>query len=366
MNIMFIMPRYHTNIYNWIMKLKEEGDTVNVVFYHNLKRNLNCPVKPVLINYSSLYLRLKKIFKIKCADSRCGVPDLKSLRATFKSISPDIVIIRDPVRIFSIFSIIIALYLKINILLYTQAPVNSQYNIIKRLVINFFLTFTGSYMISPIRGEGRIKKIKRFFYCPFITSVNQLKSESKKDEFKILMVGKYIPRKDHILLIEALIGLYEREKIHLTIIGVKQGKKVDEYYRKVEDVIKLNKLHDFITLEDPLPYEELQQAYLEYNLFVLPSRDEEVGVTVLEAMSRGLPVICSDTAGAADFIRDYRNGIVFKSDDKGSLRTALEYCVSDREKSMQMGRESIRIVKEYYDPDIFYRRLKILKDIFFE
>ena len=363
MKILFILPRYHTNLNNWIKKLSDEGNTVRVVVYHNVKRNSNCPVPTDFIGFAAWYLRLKRILRIKCANSRCGVPDTRVLKKYLQNYRPDLIILRDPARVFSLFSIYFALRLHLKVLFYTQAPLYNVYSFWKKIAINTILNVLGICMMTPIKGEHGNKKVKRFFHIPFVADVpKRLERRGADGTFRILMIGKYIPRKNHVLLIDALSELTASGDISLTIIGAQYTPAEKEYFAYIRRYIQTKKIDDRISLEDPVPYELLQTMYTEYDLFVLPSRDEEVGVTVLEAMSRGLPVICSDTAGAADFIRNYSNGIVFHSDDKNSLRDALEYCAGDPVRCARMGRESLRIVEQYYNPNVFYRRLKLLKE----
>jgi glycosyltransferase involved in cell wall biosynthesis len=60
----------------------------------------------------------------------------------------------------------------------------------------------------------------------------------------------------------------------------------------------------------------------EYDLLVLPSRQDGWGAVVNEALMAGVPVVCSDVCGAADLLRDDR-GTTFRSGSAADLSRVL-------------------------------------------
>jgi len=413
MRIVFVLPRYHTNLHHWISKHLEEGDEVKVLVYHNVKRNVNCPVPVDPVPWSRLtswIRRRKPDFSVL----RYGIPDRRVLKEHLRGFQPDLIVIRDPARFFSIATILTALRLRLPFVLYTQAPLHGSYGRVKRLFLSALVTLLHTAMISPVRGNRLERKsLKRFFYLPFSVktevkagdlpaeqlnqqplgdiqaeqpvlpadrhpdlhpnprpeqaaatdstgSVKLPGSGERTGEAKILMIGKYIPRKNHRLLIDAAALIENRLPLTVTMIGGITGRGLAERKELIREYIREKGMGGRIEQREVLPYRELQKAYDEFDLFVLPSRDEEVGVTVLEAMARGLPVICSDTAGAADFIREGVNGAVFRSDDVESLAGAIECCLGDPERTRRMGRKSRWIAEAYHSPERYHLRLKLL------
>lgn len=70
--------------------------------------------------------------------------------------------------------------------------------------------------------------------------------------------------------------------------------------------------------------EELLAWYLIGQLFILASSFEPYGAVINEALLAGMPVLCSSRAGAADLIRDGRNGNVFDPYDASTLSEQLK------------------------------------------
>ena len=91
--------------------------------------------------------------------------------------------------------------------------------------------------------------------------------------------------------------------------------------------------------------DELPDFYALAECFVLPSREEEWGLVVNEAMACGLPVIVSNVAGCArDLVRHGENGFLFDPFDADTLSEHLETIALDPERSHRMGIVSQRII----------------------
>lgn len=65
------------------------------------------------------------------------------------------------------------------------------------------------------------------------------------------------------------------------------------------------------------------------DIFVLPSRYEGFGISLIEAMAKGVPCIASDIDGPKELIKDNRYGLLFKSEDYSDLSKKLEYRINN-------------------------------------
>jgi glycosyltransferase involved in cell wall biosynthesis len=92
---------------------------------------------------------------------------------------------------------------------------------------------------------------------------------------------------------------------------------------------------------DWVPNEDLEALYRAATAFVFPSLYEGFGLPVLEAMSRGVPVACSNRGALAEVADDA--ALTFDPDDPAAIAAAIEKLVSDpaeRTRLARAGREN--------------------------
>lgn len=109
----------------------------------------------------------------------------------------------------------------------------------------------------------------------------------------------------------------------LTIVG--EG----EEYVSIENYIKGNNLRDKVTLKGTLTKSEIAGVYAASSFLVFPSRFETFGLVVAEALSAGLPVICTNQTAPKEFISD-ENGILVQPDNVDEIAAAMEQLINTR------------------------------------
>lgn len=87
------------------------------------------------------------------------------------------------------------------------------------------------------------------------------------------------------------------------------------------------------------------------DIFVLPTYREGFGVSVLEASSTGLPVICSDTYGVMDAMKDDITGLRCKTYDVKSLAKCMIKLYSDEDLRKELGEHGRDFVLNYFSAD---------------
>ena len=133
----------------------------------------------------------------------------------------------------------------------------------------------------------------------------------KDDEFVILFVGRMGNEKSVDFLIENHKAiLKENKKARLLLIG--DGPDIDN----LKDITKKNKLEDSVIFAGRVPWENISLYYQIPDVFTTASKTETQGLTVLEAMAAGLPVVALDDDAFREVVSDDYNGFLFK-DKKG-------------------------------------------------
>ncbi len=86
----------------------------------------------------------------------------------------------------------------------------------------------------------------------------------------------------------------------------------------------------------PLPRGELMACYGKADALIFPTLCDGFGMVVTEAWSRGLPVITTSNAGAADLLRSNVNGLLIPAADSAAISSAVNWCLNHRRELRDM------------------------------
>ncbi len=144
-------------------------------------------------------------------------------------------------------------------------------------------------------------------------------------EVDLLAVGSIIPRKGHIVLVEALAGLSDLPW-RLTIIG--SPDRDHACAAQLDAAIAAHGLQSRVRLSGEASQEAVDAAYAKTDLFILPSFYEGYGMVLSEAMARGLPIVATTGGAAAQTVPDAA-ALKMPPGDVLALRAALRLAIAD-------------------------------------
>jgi glycosyltransferase involved in cell wall biosynthesis len=96
------------------------------------------------------------------------------------------------------------------------------------------------------------------------------------------------------------------------------------------------------------------------DLLVLPSQAENQPISILNAMSAGLPVVASNVGAIPEMIEDRRSGILVPPRDPAALASALRELISDPAERERMGKRGEEIFRARFRLDETIRRFRDL------
>ena len=83
------------------------------------------------------------------------------------------------------------------------------------------------------------------------------------------------------------------------------------------------------------------------DLFIMPSRQEGLGLSVMEAQCVGLPVIASNVGGLPSLIDHGTTGFLFKSEYIEELAELINYILAHPDKAKSVGQNARSFVLEH-------------------
>lgn len=189
-------------------------------------------------------------------------------------------------------------------------------------------------------------------YCrrkPDETRPDKLTGKKKTILFGAMSVADV--RKGFDLLIKALKCL-SKEQYILSVVGEADQRILDgldfeyRFYGRIDS------------------QERLAEIYNEADVYVIPSRQENLSNAVTEAMACGVPVVAFDVGGMADMIEHQKNGYLAKAFDCEAFAKGIAFCVENRDTLGRYASESVRTKFSYETVGTQYRCLceKLLKE----
>ena len=171
----------------------------------------------------------------------------------------------------------------------------------------------------------------------------QAYSGSLKSEVRSLLYISRIehPGKNHVRLIEAY-GKLPRTvaEAHPLVIAGADWKDAEV----VHSAAATSPHADLIRFTGFVPNGEMEKLWSEAGFYVFPSLFEGFGLSLIEAMARGIPCACSNNGSLGEIAGDV--AITFNPEDAGAIADALLKLVSEQEQDRQdriaRGREWIK------------------------
>ena len=164
------------------------------------------------------------------------------------------------------------------------------------------------------------------------------------DETTVLLsVGELIPRKNHMEVLEALKQMKEvgkADKIKYLIAG--RGKIAAEIQNKINE-LGLQQQAQMLGFRS-----DVADVFAASDIYVFPSHQEGLPVALMEAMSVGMPVVCSRIRGNVDLIEEGVGGYLFDSKDASTLVTALDRMMAKAEIDRRaMGSHNVAVMENF-------------------
>lgn len=183
------------------------------------------------------------------------------------------------------------------------------------------------------------------------------------DERRILFVGRVSPEKGVHTLIESFAHVVSRfRNARLDIVGAQgslpsdllvdlsddplvgglrrfyDGTVTRDYRAHLDELVIRLGLERHIHFHGPLPHHELVKAYQATDVVVNPSLSESFGISIVEGMACGKPVVGTKVGGMLETILDGETGLLTDPEKPEMLAKAIISVLSDREQALAMSR----------------------------
>jgi glycosyltransferase involved in cell wall biosynthesis len=159
--------------------------------------------------------------------------------------------------------------------------------------------------------------------------------------FRLVAVGNLYPVKNHAELIRVVASLRARGvPAELDVLG--RGGEEERLRREITH----HGLDGIVRLQGFRP--DVDHFLEASDVFVSTSLSEQMPLSFLEAMARGLPVVASRVGGVPEIVEDGKDGLLFPSGDEAAAAAHLENLWRDHDRREAVGQRARAKVKTRY------------------
>lgn len=201
-----------------------------------------------------------------------------------------------------------------------------------------------------------IEKKTTVIYNPVdLKEYQGLALETEKERV-IVSAGRLLPQKNQKMLLNAFKEISEKyPEYRLVIYG--EG----SYRKELENYVTELGISEKVLMPGSVTdlYDRIKSA----ELFVLSSDYEGMPNALIEAMCLGLPVISTRVSGAADLIKNRKNGLLVEAGAVKDLAKAMDCLLGDQPLREGMAREAMKLSEELKPDEILRQWLEVIASV---
>lgn len=176
----------------------------------------------------------------------------------------------------------------------------------------------------------------------------------KEDDFVVLTVAEFIKRKNYTTSLKAIAEI-KNENVKYLICG--RGVLEDELKQQIDDL----GIRDKVVM---LGYrKDINKIMQVSNVFLLPSNQEGLCLSIIEAMNFALPIVTSRVRGCQDLVEEGENGFLEEKNDYQAYAKDIEKLATDKELYCAMSARSKELAPTYSIENVKKQLEDIYKNI---
>jgi glycosyltransferase involved in cell wall biosynthesis len=177
----------------------------------------------------------------------------------------------------------------------------------------------------------------------------------RDDDFVVGTVGDVLARKGQLYLFRAMEEIISQvPNFKLVLVG--RFNRDESYVKKLRQLQRrqplLNRVK-WLGLRN-----NVQDFMAAFDLCVVPSVEEPLGLVALESLAVGTPVVASDTGGLPEIVKPHTNGLLVPPKQPKELAAAVIAMAKDAEARKRFGESGRKFVQETFSPDLLTQQIE--------
>lgn len=172
------------------------------------------------------------------------------------------------------------------------------------------------------------------------TTIYTPKSNYEEEIYDFVWSGRLAPEKDPVLFIDSINQLSKRGyEVRAVLLG---SGKLESKLRKIIDENDLTNVVDL-----PGWVDEPAEYYAKSRIFVLTSKREALGLSLIESMAMGLACIAPPVGNIPDIIHHEHNALLVDDHDSDAFADAMERLLTDEDLRERLGENAIQVGQSF-------------------
>jgi glycosyltransferase involved in cell wall biosynthesis len=169
------------------------------------------------------------------------------------------------------------------------------------------------------------------------------------DEQVILQLGRMVPRKGIDNVIRAVGRTHgSRPDIRLIVVGGEEDPQPSAEWRRLQDICRQEKILSNVWFAGRQDRDVLKYYYSAADIFISTPWYEPFGITPLESMACGTPVIGANVGGIKYTVKDGLTGFLVPPKNPEALARRISFLLSSPALLKHMGQQAIRYVNHHF------------------
>ena len=178
------------------------------------------------------------------------------------------------------------------------------------------------------------------------------------DEPLVVTAVRLIKRKSPDLLISAFARVLKVVPgAKLVIAG--SGREKDNLSRQIQSLDITNS----VFMVGRLTKEKVAQLMAAADVFVLSSKGESFGLSLLEASAAGVPVVCSNAGGVPEIFQDGFNALLYPPGDDNAMAKAIICLVQNKELAKKISANAVETASKFTWEMTAGRTLQVYEEV---
>ena len=167
------------------------------------------------------------------------------------------------------------------------------------------------------------------------------------------IVGEVSPHKGQEILIRSFpLVIAKDPNINLIIIGsdFKEGKYIEDLKVLAQSLGVRDRVF-FLGFREDIP-----NLIKDLDILVLASKNESFGLTIVEGMAAGIPVIVTNTGGVSEIVIDNETGLLVEPNQPVALANAILYLLANPQLAKKLGQAGQKRATDYFSLNLMVEK----------